>query len=86
MVSYRKHIQSERLRTFKLAGHPIRRGDEKDTTAVPALIPIPRGFGVSEVRVTGHGFLVAPDESGGRAVTFRTCFTAAAPQLARLQC
>lgn len=53
VVSYRKHIQSERLRTFKLAGHPIRRGDEEDTTAVPALIPIPRGFGASEVRMVG---------------------------------
>ncbi|CAM9631668.1 unnamed protein product [Ectocarpus fasciculatus] len=41
----RSLIQSERLRTFSLAGHPLRRGVEHDTTAVPALIPIPEGFG-----------------------------------------
>lgn len=53
MVPCRQHIQSERLRTFRLAGHPVRRGDDDDTTAVPALIPIPRGFGASEVRIQG---------------------------------
>ncbi|CAM9209134.1 unnamed protein product [Ectocarpus sp. 4 AP-2014] len=41
----RSLIQSERLRTFSLAGHPLRRGVEHDTTAVPALISIPEGFG-----------------------------------------
>lgn len=51
MVARRQHIQSERLRTFRLAGHPVRRGDEDDTTTVPALIPIPEGFGASEVRI-----------------------------------
>lgn len=35
----------ERLRTFRLVGHPLRRGVEDDTTAVPALIPIPEGLG-----------------------------------------
>lgn len=35
----------ERLRTFRLAGHPLRQGVEDDTTAVPALIPIPEGLG-----------------------------------------
>ena len=38
-------VQSERLRTFGLAGHPLRKGTDGDTTAVPALIPIPEGFG-----------------------------------------
>ncbi|CAM9134971.1 unnamed protein product [Scytosiphon promiscuus] len=39
------NLQSERLRTFQLAGHPLRRGTADDTTAVPALIPIPEGLG-----------------------------------------
>ena len=54
MMPRRRHTQSERLRTFRLAGHTVRRGKEDDTTAVPALIPIPRGFGVSEVRRHGQ--------------------------------
>ncbi|CAN0183710.1 unnamed protein product, partial [Pylaiella littoralis] len=41
----RARVQMERLRTFSLAGHPLRQGVEDDTTAVPALIPIPEGFG-----------------------------------------
>lgn len=42
----RVRVQMERLRTFRLAGHPLRRGVEDDTTAVPALIPFPEGLGI----------------------------------------
>lgn len=50
--SCRRHQKLEQLRTFRLAGHSIRRGVESDTTAVPALIPIPEGFGSGKVRHT----------------------------------
>lgn len=50
--SCRRHQKLEQLRTFRLAGHSIRRGLESDTTAVPALIPIPQGFGSGKVRHT----------------------------------